>query len=107
MRRIGVQLGKSPPVTRIDRAPASSARHPAVMVRLASQQRLSRIPSSSVSWRVYALRRWTYGFFARAFGQPDAALAAHRACEQDASAEVYPYSETMGARNGQGIRLTN
>ena len=41
MDRIGVQLGKSPPVTRIDRAPASSARHPAVMVRFASQQRLA------------------------------------------------------------------
>jgi hypothetical protein len=41
MGRIGVQLGKSPPVTRIDRAPASSARHPAVMVRFASQQRLA------------------------------------------------------------------
>ena len=41
MGRIGVQLGKSPPGTRIDRAPASSARHPAVMVRFASQQRLA------------------------------------------------------------------
>jgi hypothetical protein len=41
MGRIGVQLRKSPPVTRIDCAPASSARHPAVMVRPASQQRLA------------------------------------------------------------------
>ena len=41
MGRIGVQLWKSPPVTRIDRAPASPARHPAVMVRFASQQRLA------------------------------------------------------------------
>ena len=31
----------------------------------------SRIPSSSVSWRVYALLRWKCGFFASAFGQPE------------------------------------